>query len=61
MSNIETIIKEVQEEYEVYIKLLEEEKDSILVVMVYPDKMNKFARLPKDKREIVNEVRKYWE
>ena len=61
MSNTEKILKEVQEEYEVYIKLLEEEKDSILVVMVYPDRHNVFARLPKDKREIVKEVRKYWE
>ena len=60
-SNIEKAIREIQEEYDVMIKLLEEDKDSILVVIVYRDKHNMFARLPKDKQAIAKEVRKYWE
>ncbi|WP_407453546.1 hypothetical protein [Methanobrevibacter sp.] len=58
---IESTIKEIQEKYDVMIKLLEEDKDSILVVIVYRDKHNMFARLPKDKQAIEQEVRKYWE
>ena len=60
-SNIIKTLQEVQQEYDVYIKLLEEDKDSILVIIVYPDRHNMFARLPKDKRAIEKEVRKYWE
>ena len=58
---MQKVIKEIQEKYDVYIKLLEEDKDSILVIIVYRDKFNKFARLPKDEEEIEREVRKYWE
>ena len=55
------IIKEVENKYDVMIKLLEEEKDSILVVIVFRDKHNMFARLPKEKKAIEEAVRKYWE
>ena len=55
------IIKEVENKYDVMIKLLEEEKDSILVVIVFRDKHNMFARLPKEQKAIEEAVRKYWE
>ena len=58
---MDKILREIEREYDVMIKLLEEDKDSVLVIIVYRDKFNKFARLPKDKREIEREVRKYWE
>lgn len=58
---MQEVIKEVEQKYDVYIKLLEEEKDSILVVIVFRDRHNMFARLPKDKKAIEEAVRKYWE
>lgn len=58
---MQEIIKEIESKYDVMIKLLEEEKDSILVIIVYRDKTNIFARLPKEQRAIEQEVRKYWE
>lgn len=58
---MQAVLKEVGMKYDVHIKPLEEDKDSILVVIVYRDKFNKFARLPKDRKAIEQEVRKYWE
>ena len=58
---MQEVINKIQEKYDVYIKVLEQEKDSILVIILYRDNFKKFARLPMDRLAIEQEVRKYWE